>query len=215
MAHRERRSVHLECPSFPTNLAATTATARQTDRSTPATAMAPAPPPPPPRATQPATASPADSSTPQGLSRPGTPSSTTGGGVRAPKAQTLALPALLHDLTTLLHASPSGQTALVPADKFAPGPPPEDAYAPRKPDVDRAARGQELLAAVRGGDSGGGADGVTREDAPLLADAWVDAMDRVLSRAEARPRGDEGTVGRAQKVERWAGEVERGLTATA
>ncbi|KPV72106.1 uncharacterized protein RHOBADRAFT_56229 [Rhodotorula graminis WP1] len=177
--------------------------------------MAPPPPPPPPRSTKPAppkatTSAPSTPSTPPSPSRPGTPSSTAG--ARAPKAQTLALPALLHDLSTLL----SHPTPLLSADKFAPAPPPEDAYAPRKPAQDPQQRAQELLAGVRAGTIGPD-EQLAREDAPLLADAWVAAMDRVLSRAETHDaqRAGEGVVDRADEVERWAGEVERGLAQAA
>ncbi|GAA5900735.1 hypothetical protein JCM8208_004598 [Rhodotorula glutinis] len=177
--------------------------------------MAPPPPPPPPRSSKPAppkpapttsSSSPVGPSTPPSPSRPGTPSSAAG--ARAPKAQTLALPALLRDLSTLLsHPAP-----LLPADKFAPAPPLEAAYAPRKPEQDRQKRARELLAGVRAGTTGPD-EQLACEDAPLLADVWVAAMDRVLSRAEAHDaqRAGEGVVDRADKIERWAGEVERGL----
>jgi len=180
--------------------------------------MAPPPPPPPPRSTKaPATttttsSSPVPPATPPSPSRPGTPSSTAG--ARAPKAQTLSLPALLHDISTLL-SSPTSR--LLPADKFAPAPPPEDAYAPRKPAQDPQERARELLAGVRAGATGPEDEQLARDDAPLLADAWVAAMDRVLERAEAHDaqRAGEGVVERAGEVERWAGQVERGLAQAA
>ncbi|GAA5855431.1 hypothetical protein JCM9279_005475 [Rhodotorula babjevae] len=184
--------------------------------------MAPPPPPPPPRSTKPAppkpaattttSSSPVPPSTPPSPSRPGTPSSTAG--ARALKAQTLALPALLHDLSTLL-AHPT--SLLLPADKFAPAPPPEDAYAPRKPAQDPQERARELLAGVRAGTTGPEDEQLMREDAPLVADAWVAAIDRVLERAEAHDsqRAGEGIVDRADEVERWAGQVERGLAQAA
>ncbi|GAA6001618.1 uncharacterized protein JCM10292_004961 [Rhodotorula paludigena] len=190
-------------------------------RSTAATS--PPPPPPPPRTTSPAAAFP---SSPD-LSRPSTPSGSAtprgGGGVASAKGTLVSLPALLSDLSVL--ASSPG-APLLAAKHFAPEPAPEDAYAPPKPGaVDPRKRGNELLEAVRAGEldlrgsrEEGEEDGekatLTREEAPLLAERWVEAVDRVLQRAEEedkRAGTKDGAVERAEQVERWAGKVERGL----
>lgn len=70
---------------------------------------------------------------------------------------------------------------------------------------------------MRAGTTGPEDEQLARDDAPLLADAWVAAMDRVLERAEAHDaqRAGEGVVERAGEVERWAGQVERGLAQAA
>ncbi|BGP51335.1 hypothetical protein JCM10450v2_007273 [Rhodotorula kratochvilovae] len=178
----------------------------------------PPPPPPPPRSSAAAPPPRATTSSPSAalsasavlptppLSRPGTPSSAATPRMRG---TALALPALMSDLGALLSSA-----TLLRGAQFAPEPEAEDAYAPKKPaSVDPAARAAELLAGVR---ADKGPEQLERDDAPLLADAWVAAMDRVLERAEAEERGhkgEEGKVARAEGVERWAGEVERGLAA--
>lgn len=55
---------------------------------------------------------------------------------------------------------------------------------------------------------------MSREEAPLLAERWVEAVERVLKRVEEedkRAGTKDGAVERAEQIERWAGQVERGL----
>ncbi|GJN93740.1 hypothetical protein Rhopal_006797-T1 [Rhodotorula paludigena] len=180
-------------------------------RSTAATSP---PPPPPPRTSSPAAAFP---SSPD-LSRPSTPSGSATPRGASTKGTLVSLPALLSDLSVL--ASSSG-APLLAAKHFAP----EHAYAPPKPAaLDPRKRGNELLEAVRAGEldlsspregeEDGGKVTLSREEAPLLAERWVEAVERVLKRAQEedqRAGSKDGAVERAEQVERWAGKVERGL----
>ncbi|GAA6053239.1 hypothetical protein JCM3770_002672 [Rhodotorula araucariae] len=190
--------------------------------------MPPAPAPPPPRrsaasASAPAPAPPrAPTSSPGAssaaavsaravlptppLSRSGTPTGAATPRAAAARAATLALPALLSDLAAL-SAAP---TALRGA-QFAPTAPAPPGGV--DPDLDRAttAADDNLLGAVR---AGAGADLLKRDDAPVVADKWLAAMDRLLARAERAEQlrhSEDDSVSRADKVARWAGEAERGL----
>jgi hypothetical protein len=107
----------------------------------------------------------------------------------------------------VLLASSSG---LLSGKEFAPDPPPEEAYAPR-----RTLEAGGALERLREGELS--KDELDRDTAVRLADEWTDEMDRLLARADQEAdvaaKGDAGKERRAEKVQAWASDVGKGLAA--
>ncbi|GAA5843330.1 hypothetical protein JCM11251_007287 [Rhodosporidiobolus azoricus] len=172
--------------------------------------MAPAAPPPPPRATS----SPAPT-----LSRPSTPqlaalasSNPLGASIgpgtanakRGGKGELLDLRALMNDLGVLNTSAGEGLLVGDKIDAFAPtiASTTTNTYAPQ-PRIYTLTDLSHLDSPEKE---------IDRDTAARLADEWVEATARILKRAEGELESGRGRkVERAQEVERWAGEVERGL----
>lgn len=107
----------------------------------------------------------------------------------------------------MLLASSSG---LLDEKDFAPDPPPEEAYAPR-----RTLEAGGALERLRKGELS--KDDLDRDTAVRLAGDWTDEMDRLLARADQEAdvaaKGDTGKETRAEKVQAWAADVGKGLVA--